>query len=147
MRNNTLFYLSVLFLFAVACTQGPDYKVVRDQVVSIHDSVMMNTEKAYAKKRSLDTLSMKMDSLKKAYPSIDTAKERTSINSLRTRLEDADNKMNDWMHKFDAEAGNKSNEEAVQYFTKEKEKIKSIDSLYINLLKESDSYLMNLKKK
>lgn len=147
MTTNKLFYLPVFLFFAAACNQGPDYKVVREQVVSIHDSVMINTEKAYTNKKALDTLSMKMDSLKKANPSMDTVQERISINSLRKRLEDADNQMNDWMHKFDAEAGNRSNEEAVQYFTKEKEKIKTIDSLYISLIKESDSYLQNLKKK
>lgn len=148
MTNKTpLLLISALTAAIFSCKQGPDYKAVRDEVVRIHDSVMLNTEKAYLNKRRLDTLVTNLDSLKKVQSAIDTSAEKQKMNKLRARLEDADNQMSDWMHQFNADASEKSSDEAISYFSKEKEKIKSIDSIYINLLKESSLYLSRFSNK
>ncbi|WP_207533082.1 hypothetical protein [Desertivirga arenae] len=148
MTNKTgLFLISSFATIIFACKQEPDYKTVRDEVVSIHDSVMVNTEKAYLNKRRLDTLVNQLDSLRETLPSLDTVVEKQNMNKLRTQLEDADSRMSDWMHKFNADVTGKSNDEAVSYFNLEKTKIRSLDSLYVNLLKESNQYLLRFNRK
>ncbi|WP_207420463.1 hypothetical protein [Desertivirga brevis] len=142
-----VFLISAFATAVVSCKQGPDYKTIRDEVVSIHDSVMINTEKAYLNKRKLDTLVTRLDSIKKGRPALDTITEKQTMNKLRSQLEDADDQMSDWMHKFNADVSGKNEDEAVAYFNKEKAKIKAIDSVYVNLLKESDQYLLQFRKK
>jgi len=145
MIKRTLYFLAFAGCIA-SCQQTADYKLIRDEVVKIHDSVMVNTENAYLNKRALDTLATRLDSLKKAKPALDTAKEKVVINNLRHQLEEADTRMSDWMHQFEADKGSKSDAEAVAYFNNEKSKISSIDSLYVSLLKTSNEYLSQLKK-
>lgn len=132
--------------FFFGCKPSADYKTIREEVVQLHDSVMMDTEIAYRNKRQLDTLSGKLDSLKKLNPALDTIKELQLITGLRLKLDTAEAEMEDWMHKFEVEKGDKSDDEAVAYFSREKAKIKAIDSLYGVVLKESGEYLQKVKK-
>lgn len=130
-----------------SCQQGEDYKAIRTNMLALHDKVMMESESAYRNKKKLDTLAMRIDSLKKLYSELDTAIVKQQINDLRNKLNKADDLMNGWMHKLEAEIGNKSNDEAVAYFKSEKKKINTIDSLYAEVIKQSDNYLSKFKKK
>ena len=136
-----------LALFGLqACQNVQDYKAVRQEVMEAHDKVMMDGELAITNKMKLDTLAARLDSLSKMKVISDTLGEKKNIAALQFKLNRADDQMNDWMHKFDAELGDKSNDEAVLYFKAEKEKVKSLDSLYKVAISESTSYLSKFKK-
>ena len=144
MKNIIIFCLALFGL--QACQNVQDYKAVRQEVMEAHDKVMMDGEIAITNKMKLDTLAARLDSLSKIKVISDTLAERKNINALQLKLNHADDQMNDWMHKFDAELGDKSNDEAVLYFKAEKEKVKSLDSLYKVAISESTSYLSKFKK-
>lgn len=138
----------VLFIVivAISCTQGVDYKVVRDDVMKFHDVVMADHGKIVNNQMILDTLLKDMKGLKAKSPALDTIKEKEAIKEMIARLTHAEDGMNDWMHKFEPDVSGKSNEQAVSYFKAEKVKIAVIDSLYKVEIKASDEYLSNLRK-
>jgi len=137
----------VLPLVFQACSSAPDYKDARGEVLELHDKVMIDSEKAIRNRMKLDTLSSKMDSLKQAKPGLDTAVASQRMAVLKARLDSVDQQMNTWMRSFDAELGNKSNNEAVAYFKEEEEKVKTLDSVYADVIKESDAFLSDFKQK
>lgn len=142
----TIFFLAIVAVGFASCTQKESYKAVRQEVLDEHDNIMMDTEMAFKNKMKLDTLALNLDSLKSIYTDIDTVNEKEQIIQLRNKLIQADDEMNTWMHQFDAELGEKSNEEALAYFEAEKKKVNSLDSLYKAVLKQSDDYLKKFKK-
>lgn len=143
MRNILRF--SALTLICIACQSGQEYKTFRTEVLTYHDQVMVDSEKAISRKMKLDKISRQMDSLfsKKIVP--DTVKEKQQIGQLIGKLNSVDEQMIDWMHDFKADIDGKSNEEASVYFKAEKQKIIVLDSLYKAVLSESDAYLLKYK--
>lgn len=138
---------ALLPLLLQACTSSGDYKEVRKEVLELHDSVMIDTEKAIRNKMKLDTLSGRMDSLKQADPALDTVLTSQKITRLKSRLDSADEQMHTWMRAFEPEVADRSNDDAVAYFENEKRKIAKLDSFYAEVLKESDQFLSELKNK
>lgn len=145
MKRIFLFGVVSITIF-VSCKHSPDYKSIRDEVVAIHDEVMLDAEVAYKNKRKLDTLAGNLDSLVKVYSGMDVLKEKDTVAQLQHKLSQADDLMNDWMHQFEADKGDKTDEQAASYFANEKLKIASIDSTYTNLIKLSDAFLLKFKK-
>jgi len=144
MKNTIM--LCLILLGLQACQSEPDYKSVRKEVLDAHDSVMMDGEMAIKNKMRLDTISANLDSLSKAKLVADTLAEKQTISKLQLKLNTADEQMNDWMHKFNAELDGKSNAEAVKYFKAEKIKVNILDSLYKEAIGESNIYLSKFKK-
>ncbi|RZL17584.1 MAG: hypothetical protein EOO89_07335 [Pedobacter sp.] len=144
MKNIIL--LCFLILGLQACQNEADYKSVRKEVLDAHDNVMMDGEIAIKNKMRLDTISANMDSLSDAKLIADTIAEKQTIDKLKLKLNKADDMMNDWMHKFNAELDGKSNAEAVSYFKAEKVKVNTLDSLYKEAIGESAAYLSKFKK-
>lgn len=130
-----------------ACSPSSDYKEARAEVLELHDKVMIDSEKAIRNRMKLDTLSSKIDSLKQARPEMDTAGASQRIVLLKSRLDSADEQMNTWMRAFDAELGERSNDEAVAYFKEEQRKIKALDSVYADVIKDSEVFLSELRGK
>jgi hypothetical protein len=144
---NKFIIICMAVLGLQACQNTQDYKAVRQEVMDAHDKVMMDGEIAITNKMKLDTLAGRLDSLKHIKVISDTLVEKQKINAIQLKLNHADDQMNDWMHKFDAELGSKSNEEAVLYFRAEKEKVNALDSLYKAAISESNTYLSRFKKR
>ncbi|KEQ28261.1 hypothetical protein N180_01100 [Pedobacter antarcticus 4BY] len=130
----------------LACKNGADYKVIRQEVLDAHDKVMLDGEVAITNKMKLDTLGTSLDSLVKIKVISDTLVERQKITALQAELNHADEQMNDWMHNFKADLEGKSKDEAAIYFKTEKEKVQSLDSLYQEAIKASEAYLSKFKK-
>ncbi|WP_199141999.1 hypothetical protein [Pedobacter sp. ASV12] len=125
-----------------SCKQESDYKAVRQEVMDMHDKLMIDGEIAVRYKMQLDTLSKTGIAQKaNADQSIDTAKEQRDIAVLIGHLNKADENMMDWMHAFQPDIDGKSNAQAVAYFKGEKEKLIKMDSLYQIALKQSEAYL------
>ncbi|EHQ31081.1 hypothetical protein [Mucilaginibacter paludis] len=131
-----------------ACQNDPDYKAVRQQVLDQHDKIMMDGEKAMTFKMKLDTLAMSaLAKFKQQQPSLDTTAELQQLKTLSKKLNDADERMNDWMHNFKTDVDGKTNAEAVSYFNGEQVKIRQLDSIYKMVLKESADYLKRFNVK
>ena len=135
-----------LAIGAVACTPGANYKTERDEVMKFHDVVMEDHGKLVDNQMKLDTLMKTLPALFKKNPSMDTLKEKKAIVETQVRLDQAEELMNDWMHKFEPDITGKSNDEAVAYFKAEHVKIGKIDSLYKAEIKASNAYLQKFKK-
>ncbi|RKR84159.1 hypothetical protein BDD43_4386 [Mucilaginibacter gracilis] len=145
--KTTLLTITTILCMA-ACQNEGDYKVIRKQVLDRHDQIMMDGEKAMNDKMMLDTLALSgLAKLKAQQPSLDTAAEHQEIKRLTKKLDDADERMNDWMHNFKTDVDGKSNQQAVDYFNGQKTKIAQLDSLYKALLKEAAVYLQKFNLK
>lgn len=133
----------IMLIIAVlaACKPEENYKKVRDDVIRFHDKAMADHEKIVKNRMRIDTLRHNLTSLKLQHSEIDTLKERAEINSILQRLGDAEDRMNDWMVKFEPDVSGKSNTMAVQYFKNELLKIEQIDSVYKKEIRLSDAYL------
>lgn len=137
----------LLTVIVQSCWSGEDYSTIRREVLDAHDKVMIDGELAVKNGMELDVWADKLDSLRKQQIIADTLKERQQINDLRMKLDNVDQQMNEWMHKFNADVDGKSNREAINYFKSEKKKLQSLDSLYKKALAESNIYLSKFQKK
>ncbi|NHA03036.1 hypothetical protein G7092_04480 [Mucilaginibacter sp. HC2] len=133
--------ISLVILTAVAlCSCGDNKKqekLLLDSVIAIHDKVMGSDEQLMKNKMILDSI------IKKAPTTLnlDSAKLYLKI------VDDADNAMSDWMHKFDAENKGKSHQEIIDYLTDQKKKIVVIDSQINKAVTISNKYLNTIPKK
>lgn len=130
----------------ISCSQKADYKTERDEVMKFHDVVMADHGLLIDNQMKLDSMLKDLSGLQKKFPAIDTAKEKVVIGIALESLKNAENLMNDWMHKFEPDVTGKSNDEAVAYFKAERQKIGKIDSLYKGQIKASNSYLAQFRK-
>ncbi len=138
--------ISICAFFAAACSQQQDYKTERDQVMKFHDVVMEDQGVVVGNQMKLDSLIKDLRKAKSIRPEIDTLKEKIQMLELKASLSHAEEQMNNWMHKFEPDVSNKSNEDAIVYFKGEKAKIARIDSLYKQEIKVSNAYLSKFKK-
>lgn len=107
---------------------------------------MMDSELAIRNRMKLDTLSLNLKTLAKTKPNLDTLEASQKIKQLKIELDLADRKMSAWMQAFEVEPGKKSNDEAVAYYKEEEKKIKSLDSLFLKVIKQSDDYLNEINR-
>jgi hypothetical protein len=134
-------FIIAISLFFTGCGATEDYREVRAGVVLEHDKVMLDDQKARDNREQLSALLLRMDSLKQVYPDLDTMQEVSVIQHLMGHIDLARKRMDTWMIEFDAELGDRSNNEAVTYFKQEQLKLIELDSLFKEVLKASDDYL------
>jgi hypothetical protein len=132
MKKYILPLITAFVLFGCADTKKQE-KLLLDSVIAIHDKVMSSDEQLMKNK-------MLLDSLIKHNPN-DSAKVYLK------QVDDADNAMSDWMHKFDAENKGKSHQQIIDYLTDQKKKITAIDSLINTAVGSSNKYLNTIIKK
>ncbi|MET3499818.1 MULTISPECIES: hypothetical protein [Mucilaginibacter] len=112
-------------------------KDLLNQVIAVHDKVMANDEQLMKNKMLLDSL------VKNNAPNInkDTAKVYLKL------VDDADNAMSDWMHKFDAENKGKSHQEIMDYLEAQKKLISKIDTQINVAVTGSTKYITQIPAK
>jgi hypothetical protein len=132
MKKYILTLVTAFVLFGCADTKKQE-KLLLDSVIAIHDKVMSSDEQLMKNK-------MLLDSLIKNNPN-DSAKVYLK------QVDDADNAMSDWMHKFDAENKGKSHQQIIDYLTDQKKRITDIDSLINTAVSSSNKYLNTIIKK
>jgi len=116
-------------------------KSALDKVLKIHDKVMDEDEQLMKNKMRLDTL------VKQVLPNVkDTVAEKAKIKTLITNLVSANEAMEDWMHKFDADNTGKSHEDIMKYMNDQKVRLSKIDSGMRAAIDSSGNYLIQLKK-
>ena len=129
---------AVISLLFFSCTDPKKQeKELLDQVIAIHDSVMVKDEQVMKAKIQLDTL-VKKDSALNA---------DTAAKGLLKILDKADAKMGDWMNKFDAQNKGKSHEEIMAYLDGQQKQIKAIDKDFDEAISAINNYKQSLIKK
>lgn len=136
MKKISLAILTTLVLFGCGDSKQQE-KLLLDSVIAVHDKVMASDEQLMKNKMILDSL------IKNA----GTAVNQDSAKVYLKIVDDADNAMSDWMHKFDAENKGKSHQEIIDYLTDQKKKIAVIDSQINNAVTISNKYLNTTSKK
>ena len=136
--SKLLFFTLILFAMQ-ACQHKPEYIAVRQQVLDQHDQLMNVGGTAMSLKMSLDSLDLKI--LKQSHPDLDTVAERGQIASISGSLNDADEKMSDWMHAFHADFKGKSDHETLEYFNGQKAKVATLDNIYKQRVAKARVYL------
>ncbi len=122
----------------LACTDTKKQeKDLLNQVIAVHDKVMANDEQLMKNKMLLDSL------VKHDVPNInkDTAQVYLKL------VDDADNAMSDWMHKFDAETKGKSHQEIMDYLEAQKKLISKIDTQINVAVTGSTKYITQIPVK
>lgn len=129
----------------VSCTPKENNENVRAELMKFHDQLMMDNDAVIGNQMKLDTLLKDLKGLKAKHPTVDTLKEKATINEMLKRLTQVEDKMNDWMHNFNADFKDPSAEITLQYFKAEREKIAAIANAYQQEINSSNAYL-NQKK-
>ena len=136
--------LSILF---IACDHNAnDTQKLQAEVIAVHDSVMPMMGTFVRDNIQVKSLLTKMDSLKKAMPTLDTLKEREDLNNLQISLSEANDAMTDWMHNFEPAPENKSTDEIKDYFQNELEKVKALQNKFTEAEKTSKLVLEKYNK-
>lgn len=112
-------------------------KDLLNQVIDIHDKVMANDEQLMKNKMLLDSL-MKQNALNI---------NKDSAQVYLKLVDDADNAMSDWMHKFDAENKDKSHQEIMAYLETQKKLISKIDTQIAVAVAGSTKYITQIPAK
>ncbi|MEH3115977.1 hypothetical protein [Pedobacter terrae] len=137
MNRLNIAILALLTVLFIACKTEPDAKAVRQEVLNIHDKLMIDGEKVIKNKMKLDTL-LVSDQIKL---SPDSAVLKQKIVGLITQLNAADEKMMDWMHFFKDDFKGKTAQEDLDYYKSEMVKIRAVEDKYIKVTKASDSLI------
>jgi hypothetical protein len=128
-----LTFCLIVLLFA-ACKTEPNSKAIRQEVLNIHDKLMIDGEKVIKNRMKLDTLLLS-DKLK------NSSESKQEVNALIEKLNKADENMMDWMHFFKDDFKGKTELEDLNYYKSQMVKIRAVEDNYIKLTKESDSIL------
>jgi succinate dehydrogenase flavin-adding protein (antitoxin of CptAB toxin-antitoxin module) len=136
MKKHLFVAISAALLLSCTDTKKQE-KDLLNQVIAVHDKVMANDEQLMKNKMMLDSL------VKHNVPNInkDTAQVYLKL------VDDADNAMSDWMHKFDAETKGKSHQEIMDYFEAQKKLISKIDTQITVAVAGSTKYITQIPAK
>jgi len=145
--RNTMTAIALLLIFTACKDTKKDEKALESQVMDLHEQVMGDGEKAMQNKMQLDTLMMKKDSIKKAYPNLDTSAESKTMRSLSSRIVKADDRMSDWMHNYNPDFRGKPHDEVMNYLDQQKKIVSQINKQYNSVIQASNQYLLKYKKK
>lgn len=136
----------LIAIVAMACTPKENASAIKEETMKLHDQVMADHSKIIANQMKIDTLLLSLSTLKAEIPTLDTLVEKEALRKLKTNLVVAEESMNDWMHKFNADYNNEVDWEVIHYYKQQRDKIAKIDSLYRKEIKRSNTYLTKFKK-
>lgn len=137
-----LFFSIVATLIFTACQNNEDtQKALHDEVIAKHDTLMAKMDEVITNKNKLESILVKLSSLKQQDITLDTTLLKLEIDSSKTSLNLADDAMMSWMHNFNPDYSQKSHDEVIDYLNNEKHKIDSIKILFNSSLNYSNSLI------
>ena len=140
--NKTLTLFTLLLINLTACVDPKaEQKKLQEEVMAVHDSLMMDMGKLSNSKEKLSLILTKLDSIKTSQSSLDTSNLKTTIFDAKLSLTKADDAMMDWMNGFNPDYTNKSEQEVEVYLKNQKTKIEEVKTLFKNSLFTSDSII------
>ncbi|SEN97819.1 hypothetical protein SAMN05216436_12749 [bacterium A37T11] len=112
-------------LLVSACGGGAkeENAKLEKEVLQAHDSIMAYMGDFNHKSMKIDSILQNLDSLKAADASLDTAAKRADLASIKLKLDDANEAMTDWMHKFEPDQSGHPDDEVKKYLQGEKAKL------------------------
>lgn len=137
----------LLLAFSACKDQKKEEKTLESQVMDLHEKVMGDGEIAMKNKMKMDTLLLKKDSIKTAYPALDTSAENKTMRNLSAQIVKADDRMSDWMHNYNPDFSGKPHNEIIKYLEEQKKQVSQINAQYNDVIKTSNQYLIKYKKK
>lgn len=146
MKTKLFSIVIVLPLVFTACKNAPEARLLKEQVISLHDSIMAKNDHVVHLEMKIDSLLKNMKNLSRQDSSLDTTLFKERLSSLQGKLKSAEEKMNDWMYKFEPDASSKTEEAAKDYFFEQKKTLVDLKHIYDSYISESDSYLSKMKK-
>jgi hypothetical protein len=137
MKRLLVTLLAALTLYS--CTDNTkEEKNLLNDILKVHDKLMDNDEILVKNQSHLDSL------LKSKLK--DTA-EKVNVKAIDLKVIAAQEAMESWMGKFQADMTGKSHDEVIKYYTEQKKQITSVDSQINVAIKESNKYLSDHKIK
>jgi hypothetical protein len=137
MKRLLVTLLAALTLYSCADNTKEEKNLLND-ILKVHDKLMGNDEVLVKNQSHLDSL-LKLK-LK------DTA-EKVNVKAIDLKVIAAQEAMESWMGKFQADMTGKSHDEVMKYYTEQKKQITSVDSQINVAIKESNQYLSDHKIK
>ena len=141
-----------LFVGAVACTatlltacqgnntQNEEAKKYASEAIALHDEIMPQIS-VFAKHDILvDSLLQNLAALKSADAELDTAEVHQKLQSLKTKLESANDKMMDWMNEYTPDSIDASYQQA------EAGRLSALKTEFDQVKYEAESLLAPYKK-
>jgi len=113
-----------------------DEKALLNDILKVHDKVMMKDEALMKNKSRVDSL-LKL-------PAKDTT-EKAALKSIGMKLTAADDTMGSWMNKFQTDMSGKSHDEVMKYYTDQKKQVTAVDSLVNTAIGDADKYFSTHK--
>jgi len=135
MKTLLLSVSSLLILLAACNTQDNSNQQLQDEVIAIHDEVMPMMGTFVHNGMTIDSILNNFKKIKIENPEIDTIKQKEKLTALKTKLENANDSMNDWMHDLNLDFEKMSNEEVKQYLEEQRTKVEDINKQF----KEADA--------
>jgi len=112
-------------------------KDLLNEVIKVHDQVMEKDQLIMTNKMQLDTLMQQNKD-----PQLNNEAKK-----LSAQLDSADARMEDWMHKFDAENKGKSHQQIMDYLSAQKSTIEAIDKQFNTTIATSSAFVKQNKSK
>jgi len=115
---------------------------IKVETIAVHDEIMPQIATFDRQGLTVDTILVRLDSLYKANPSLDTAAIRQDLTQLKNRLDDATDQMMRWMMEFQEEPQG-SVDSVKAYFNTELDKIKKMRDFFEEVKNEAAEKLQN----
>lgn len=138
MKRNALFLILTSFLLINGCEpKGPsENEKLREEVIAVHDEVMPKIGQL----KSLEGKALeKAEELESAEP-VDSAKVE-EFKALAYELNHAHQAMFDWMHQYETEDGEKTQEELGKYLEGQMDLVTEVNSEIKEALAKADELL------
>jgi hypothetical protein len=135
MIKKILLPVLVISLFSACGDEKAHEKALLDSVITAHDKVMGEDGITIKVRAKLNALAVRKPELK------------DSANFYIKQLDDNDNKMMDWMNKFNPDMSGKSHEQIMTYLSVQKKEVLSVDSqIKLGEQQAVNFYVRNNKK-
>lgn len=115
---------------------------IKVETIAVHDEIMPQIATFDRQGLTVDTILIKLDSLYKVNPTLDTAAIRQDLTQLKNRLDDATDQMMRWMMEFQEEPQG-SADSVKAYFNTELDKIKKMRDFFEEVKNEAAEKLQN----
>lgn len=135
MKTKLLVALCLTGLLYACSNNQEEEKKQLNEILTVHDKVMGESEHAMKNKIVLDSLARKYN---------DTSKTNKAV-ALSNQLKQADEVMEDWMHKFNPDYTGKSHNEIMKYLQSQHLHLLHVDSQLTAAINQSGDYISHNK--
>lgn len=141
MKHFPILPLILVILLTGCSTSADPNRQIQDEMIAIHDEVMPMMGNFVRHSQEIDTILTNMDQYHTQNPDLDTAQQRIELTELQSRLDNAHESMNDWMHDLNLNFEGLSNDATKEYLESEKAKIQDINTEFNRVSVIADSTL------